>query len=127
MSITVQDIKNSFNKYIRIYIGLENQEYDANIIRNKILKIAIDCKNYYVELSKIIIEHLEKDDTSNKIRLFDIIDSLFKSDTGNYVEQLNKYLYDNFKECYMISDFEDRFLLFKILYTWKYIVPKKIG
>ena len=126
MSITVQDIKNSFNKYIRIYIGLENQDYDANIIRNKILKIAFDCKNYYVELSKIIIEHLEKDDTSNKIRLFDIIDSLFKSDSGNYVEQLNKYLYDNFKECYMISDFEDRFLLFKILYTWKYIVPKKI-
>ena len=126
MSLTIQDIKNTFNKYIRIYIGLEEQKFDDNAVRNKILQIAIDYKKYYAELSKVIIEHLEKDDTINKIRIFDIIDSLFKFDIGDYVNQLKNYLYDNFKECYMFSDFEDRFLLFRILYTWKYIVPSDI-
>ena len=66
MSLTIQDIKNTFNKYIRIYIGLEEQKFDDNAVRNKILKIAIDYKKYYAELSKVIIEHLEKDDTITK-------------------------------------------------------------
>lgn len=124
----LEDIKSSFNKYLCIYIDRENiQNFDENKIRDKIITKAYENKPYYVELSKIIIDHLNKDKIQYKIRLFDIIDSLFKNEiVGNYVEQLGKYLFDNFKECYNCSDYVDRKILFKIYYTWKYIVPKNI-
>ena len=125
--ISLEDIKLSFNKNICIYIGKEkSQNYDENQLRSKIISKAYENKLYYVELSKIIIEHLTKDKIDYKIRLFDIIDLLFKNDVGNYIEQLNKYLVDNFKECFMYSNLADRTILFKIYYTWKYIVPKTI-
>ena len=126
--INLEGIKASFNKYLCYYIDKEIiKHFDENKIRDKIITKAYENKLYYVELSKIIIEHLTKDKIGYKIRLFDIIDSLFKNElVGNYVEQLSKYLVDNFKECYNCSDLVDRTILFKIYYTWKYIVPKNI-
>jgi hypothetical protein len=52
---------------------------------------------------------------------------LFKSEVGDiYIKNLSEYLYDNFKECFTIGDFDDRVLLFKIFYTWKYIIPNDL-
>ena len=129
MSLSLEDIKILFNKYISIYIGsdTQNQNYNDDYLRNKIIKIAYDNKAHYIELSKIIINLLNKVNTDCKIRLFDIIDFLFKSEAGDYVSQLTNYLYDNFKECFLASEnLDERILLFRMFYTWKYIVPKNI-
>ena len=127
MSFNLQEIKFAFNKNICLYIGLEfEKNFNEDNIRNKIVKIALENKKYYIELSHIIIEHLAKDQINYKIKLFDIIDILFKSDVGNYVDQLKTYLFDNFKECFIFSNNIDRKILFKIYYTWKYIVPQSI-
>ena len=127
MSLNLQEIKSAFDKNIYLYIGSEfKNDFNEDNIRNKILKIAFDNKKYYIELSKIIIEHLKNDKINYKIKLFDIIDILFKNDVGNYVEQLKNYLFDNFKDCFFRSNKIDRIILFKIYYTWKYIVPKSI-
>ena len=65
--------------------------------------------------------------TKIKIRLFNIIDSLFKSDVGDlYINQIKNNLYENFKECFTVGDFDERVLLFKIFYTWKYIIPNDL-
>ena len=129
MSLSLEDIKILFNKYISIYIGLDNQNqnYNDEYLRNKIIKIAYDNKAHYIELSKILINLLKKVNTECKKRLFDIIDFLFKSEVGDYVSQLSNYLYDNFKECFInSSNLDEGILLFRMYYTWKYIVPKNI-
>ena len=107
-------------------MGLEQHNYNENSIRNTLLKIAYNFRANYSEFCKIIIEYLEKEEPQYKIRLFDLIDIFFKNNVGDYVEQLKNYLPSNFYECFMMSDLQDRFLLFRIFYTWKYIVPKNI-
>ena len=123
------DIKNSFNKYISIYEGLiilENN-YDESYLIPRIMEIATNNKEYTNDFCKIIITHLKNDGIKNKLKLFNIIDSLFKSDVGeSYINKLNKYIHENFKECFTMSDLEDRILLFKIFYTWKYLLPSNL-
>ena len=129
MSNSLIDIKNSFEKYIRFYTGLEDQKnYDEQSLRIKIVEIATRNRNYIDEFSKIIIGHLNKDDTKYKCRLFDIIDLLFKEPptAKEYINKLSGHLYKSFKECFTWSEFEDRVLLFKIFYTWVYLIPHDI-
>ena len=126
MSSPLENAKNKFKKYVRCYMGLEQHNYNENSIRNTLLKIAYNFRANYSEFCKIIIEYLEKEEPQYKIRLFDLIDIFFKNNVGDYVEQLKNYLPSNFYECFMMSDLQDRFLLFRIFYTWKYIVPKNI-
>ena len=130
MSISFNDIKNSFEKYICLYTGIMKSEknYEEQYLRGRIVDIAIRNRNYTEEFSKIIIGHLNKDDTVYKCRLFDIIDLLLKEPpTGkDYINKLSGHLYLSFKECFTWSEFEDRVLLFKIFYTWKYLIPPDI-
>ena len=91
------------------------------------MNITLEYRNNYMDFCKIIKEHFIKDDTKIKIRLFNIIDSLFKSDVGDlYINQIKNNLYENFKECFTVGDFDERVLLFKIFYTWKYIIPNDL-
>ena len=129
MSFSLEDIKNAFKKYINIYVGLiipENKIYDEYYLISKIGEIAGNNKIYTNEFCKIIIDHLTKDEIKFKLKLFNIIDSLFKSVGKDYIDKLSKYLFGPFKECFTMSDFNDRILLFKIFYTWKYLLPKNI-
>ena len=128
MSNQLELIKTEFNNLIRIYQGelIEKDNPNRDILK-EIMNIALEYRNNYIDFCKIIKEHLNKDDTKYKIRLFNIIDSLFKSDVGDfYINQLKKYLYGNFKECFTIGDFDERVLLFKIFYTWKYVIPNDL-
>ena len=104
------------------------KNYEEQYLRGRIVDIAIRNRNYTEEFSKIIIGHLNKDDTVYKCRLFDIIDLLLKEPpTGkDYINKLSGHLYLSFKECFTWSEFEDRVLLFKIFYTWKYLIPPDI-
>ena len=91
------------------------------------MKIIKEYNSNYIDFSKIIEAHLSKDDTKLKIRLFHILDAIFKSELGElYLKELAKHIYKNFKECYTMGDFEERVLLFKIFYTWKYVIPKDL-
>ena len=130
MSNSFNDIKNSFEKYICLYTGITKLEknYDEQYLRSKIVEIAIRNRNFIDEFSKIIIGHLNKDDTKFKCRLFDIIDLLFKEQptAKDYISKLSGHLYNSFKECFTWSEFEDRVLLFKIFYTWIYLIPHEI-
>lgn len=130
MSNSFIEIKNSFEKYISYYTGLKEPEkvYDEQYLRSKVVEIATRNRNFIDEFSKIIIGHLNKDDTKYKCRLFDIIDLLFKDPfTGkDYITKLSGHLYKSFKECFTWSEFEDRVLLFKIFYTWVYLIPHDI-
>ena len=129
MTTQLGEIINSFNKYINIYVGYlipENNNYDESYLLSRIVDIALKNKPYTNELCKIIIEYLNNDNIKFKIKLFNIIDSLFKSVGKDYIDKLYKYLFKSFKECFTMSDFNERILLFKIFYTWKYIVPKNV-
>ena len=125
--MSVQIIKNLFNEYIEIYTGskIPKMNIDESLI-HKIIDIAKDNTEHYIELSKIIIEHLEKDDVIYKIRLFYIIDSLFKNVGKYYIKSLSKILYKPFEQCFNYADLENKVLLFRIFYTWKYLVPSDI-
>ena len=115
MSNKLERIKTEFDNLIKIY--QKTLQLDA---LKKINDIILQYRNNYIDLCKIIKEHFTKDDTKSKIKLFDIVDSLFKSDVKElYINQLQEYLHDNFKECFTIGDFNERVLLFKIFYTWK--------
>ena len=129
MTTQLGEIINSFNKYINIYVGYlipENNNYDESYLLSRIVDIALKNKPYTNELCKIIIEYLNNDNIKFKIKLFNIIDSLFKSVGKDYIDKLYKYLFKSFKECFTMSDFNERILLFKIFYTLKYIVPKNV-
>ena len=125
----LEEIMNSFNKYINIYVGLlipENNNYDEAYLLSRIGDIALKNRIYSKELCNIIIEHLNKDEIQYKIKLFNIIDSLFKSVGKDYINKICSHLFVSFKQCFTRSDFNERILLFKIFYTWKYLVPKNI-
>ena len=127
MSNQLEKIKKEFNNLIKLYQGVITTDNPNIEPLKEIMNIIIEYRNNSSEFCKIIKEHLKNDDTKFKIRLFHIIDTLFKSEVGgSYINQLNKYLYDNFKECFTIGDFDDRVLLFKIFYTWKYIIPSDL-
>ena len=127
MSNQLEKIKKEFNNLIKLYQGVITTDNPNIEPLKEIMNIIIEYRNNSSEFCKIIKEHLKNDDTKFKIRLFHIIDTLFKSEVGDtYINQLNKYLYDNFKECFTIGDFDDRVLLFKIFYTWKYIIPSDL-
>ena len=127
MSNQLEKIKIEFNNLIRIYQGVLVIENPNRDILKEIMNIALEYRNNYMDFCKIIKEHFIKDDTKIKIRLFNIIDSLFKSDVGDlYINQIKNNLYENFKECFTVGDFDERVLLFKIFYTWKYIIPNDI-
>ena len=60
----LEEIMNSFNKYINIYVGLlipENNNYDEAYLLSRIGDIALKNRIYSKELCNIIIEHLNKD------------------------------------------------------------------
>ena len=127
MSNQLEKIKKELDDLIKLYQGVIVTDNPNIEPLKEIMNIIIENRNMRNEFCKIIKEHLKNDDTKFKIRLFHIIDTLFKSEVGDtYINQLNKYLYDNFKECFTIGDFDDRVLLFKIFYTWKYIIPNDI-
>ena len=127
MSNQLEKIKIEFNNLIRIYQGVLVIENPNRDILKEIMNIALEYRNNYMDFCKIIKEHFIKDDTKIKIRLFNIIDSLFKSDVGDlYINQIKNNLYENFKECFTVGDFDERVLLFKIFYTWKYIIPNDL-
>ena len=127
MSNQLEKIKIEFNNLIRIYQGVLEIENPNRDILKEIMNITLEYRNNYMDFCKIIKEHFIKDDTKIKIRLFHIIDSLFKSDVGDlYINQIKNNLYENFKECFTVGDFDERVLLFKIFYTWKYIIPNDI-
>ena len=127
MSNQLEKIKIEFNNLIRIYQGVLEIENPNRDILKEIMNITLEYRNNYMDFCKIIKEHFIKDDTKIKIRLFDIIDSLFKSDVGDlYINQIKNNLYENFKECFTVGDFDERVLLFKIFYTWKYIIPNDL-
>ena len=127
MSNQLEKIKIEFNNLIRIYQGVLEIENPNRDILKEIMNITLEYRNNYMDFCKIIKEHFIKDDTKIKIRLFNIIDSLFKSDVGDlYINQIKNNLYENFKECFTVGDFDERVLLFKIFYTWKYIIPNDL-
>ena len=128
MSTSFQNIKNLFNEYICIYIGLTppKKNIDENSLLPRIIGLAKENIANYIELSKIIIDHLNKDEIRYKIRLFHIIDSLLKKCGEHYIDFISQHLFTSFKECFIFSNLEDRILLFRIYYTWKYIVPLEI-
>ena len=125
---SVENINKKFNKLINIYQGVIPPENNMMDPLKELIALAIEHGNNYLNFCSIIIQHLKGDDTRIKSVLFNIIDSLFKRDEIGelYVRQLSSHLYTYFKECFTVGDFEERVLLFKIFYTWKYIIPKNI-
>ena len=126
--MSTEKINQKFDNLIKIYQGIIPNNIDTDPLK-ELVNFALENKNNYNNFSNIIINHLKNDeDAKIKSVLFNIIDSLFKKfEIGDYyVQLLSKHLYDNFKECFNIGDFDERVLLFKIFYTWKYIIPGDI-
>ena len=126
MSNQLEKAKNEFNRLILLYQGVIENNANINVFI-EIMNIISRFSDNYKDFCEIIKEHLKNDDIPFKTKLFHIIDYLFKSDLREfYINELSQYLYDSFHECYIVGDFDDRVLLFKIFYTWKYLIPKEI-
>ena len=128
MANQVEIIKNRFDKLIQIYQGIITDNTEIEPLK-EIMNIVLEHRDNSSDFCKIIKKHLKKEDTPLpfKSRIFHIIDSLFKSDAAEYyIKHLSKYLYDTIKECFTFGNIDDRVLLFKIFYTWKYIIPSNL-
>ena len=129
MSFSLEEIKNAFNRYINIYIGAlipENKAYEEGYLISRLDDSALYNKQYTNEFCLIIIEHLKNDTIQFKLKLFNIIDTLFKNVGKDYIDKLSNYLIKPFKDCFNMSKRDEKNLLFKIFYSWKYLVPTKI-
>ena len=130
MSSALNEIKDTFRNYLLTYEGIKPIRENINEaeLLQKICTFVNDNKNLSKEFSDIIKEYLINHEIKYKLKLFNIIDLLFKSTSSGeeFIYNLSPYLYEHFKQCYMEGNFDDRILLFKIFYTWKYLVPSEV-
>ena len=91
-------------------------------------KIVSEYKDNYLDFCDVLEEHLTNDNDNSKIILFPIIDSIFKSEVGKlYIDKIcSQDLINSFEACFNIAAKVDKILLFKIFYSWKYLIPNKV-
>ena len=122
MSNPFEKYKIEFNKLINIMIKKGSFEELKSL-----MPIVTDFGNNYNDFCDILEEHLNNDEDILKINLFPILDSIFKCDLGKlYIDKLSNYLIDTFEKCFNIGILENKILLFKIFYTWKYLIPSNV-
>ena len=122
MSNLIEQIKIEFN-------GLINTMIERGMFEElqALMKLVTDYKNNYIDFCNIIKEHLLNDDVHYKINLFPIIDSIFKSEVGKlYIDKIcTQDLINSFEVCFDIAAKAEQIMLFKIFYSWKYLIPNK--
>ena len=123
MSNQIERKKIEFNTLITIMIEKGTFEEIPFL-----LKIISEFKDNYTDFCDILEDHLINDDNNYRINLFPILDSIFKSEVGKlYIDKIdNQNLTDAFEACFEVTIKEKKILLFKIFYTWKYLIPNKV-
>lgn len=119
-------IKQAFFKYFNLYLGKLNPEkvyIEDNLLCN-IIDIAVKNPQFQKDFSNIIINSLLHDEICFKRKVFPIIDSLIKK-MDVYLNDICQHLEQPFIDCFFSRELslEDRDVLFKIFYNWKYIIP----
>lgn len=98
---------------------------------NKLISEIDDLAKKHRYFCRIISEIIVKSFTSEpsperKVKLMNVIDSLFKTAGQDYIDQFSPILYDLFKTVYLQSSETNKIQLYKIFYTWKYLIESKL-
>ena len=122
MSNQIETKKIEFNTLINLMI--EKGTYDE---LKFLMKIVTEFKDNYLDFCDVLEEHLTNDNDNSKIILFPIIDSIFKSEVGKlYIDKIcTQDLINSFEACFNIAAKAEQIMLFKIFYSWKYLIPNK--
>ena len=101
---------------------------DENQAAREMTRFIIKNNRHYAEQCNTLIHRFKSEGMFvRKLRLMYLIDSLIKSDeTGDYARMFTLYLYDFYCELFTNADKVVQMRLFKIYYTWKYLVDKDV-
>lgn len=122
-NMELEMLKDEFSQKLVRLIRL--QEDEKKIIK-EITQFALEYKMLFKEFSKIIIDAFLREKYSEpKLRLLNIIDSLMKT-IEEYIYYFSDYLYDFMKAAYTKSDINQKKHLFRIIYTWRYLLDSQI-
>lgn len=113
-----------FNKLI---VTLFEGNCDEKYIIIQLYSLASKNKSLKNDIYLIILRLFRNEKLiQNKIKLFNVIDSLCKNVGQDYINLFSPILFDLFKATYLEAIERDRIQLFKLYYTWKYIIDTKI-
>ena len=107
---------------------LDGTVVDENQSAREMTRFIIKNNRHYAEQCNTLIHRFKSEGVFvRKLRLMYLIDSLIKSDeTGDYARMFTLYLYDFYCELFTNADKVVQMRLFKIYYTWKYLVDKEV-
>ena len=110
MSSTINEMKKIFTNYLLTYEGKipipENSVYDESEILRKICALANENKPLSKEFAQIIKDNLiQENELKFKLKIFNVIDYLFKGAGEEYINLLSPVLYEHFKQCFLESNF----------------------
>ena len=116
------------NQINNLFNLLFDHTQDETKLINQITKFAEDNKSFYHEIVSIILNRFQSEhQQGNKLKILNVIHSVSKGNAGKiYVNEFKSHIFETFSECYLNGDNVDKVHLFKIYYSWKYIIPEEV-
>ena len=116
------------NQINNLFNLLFDHTQDETKLINQLTKFAEDNKIYHHDIVNIILQRFQSEhQIGNKLKILNVIHSISKGKDGYlYVNDFKSYIIETFSECYLNGDNVDKVHLFKIYYSWKYIIPDEV-
>ena len=118
-------LQNQINSLFNL---LFDHTQDETKLISQLTKFAEDNKSVYHEIVNIIFKRFQSEhQQGNKLKILNVIHSISKGKDGAiYVSDFKSHIIETFSECYLNGDNVDKVHLFKLYYSWKYIIPDEI-
>ena len=116
------------NQINNLFNLLFDHTQDETKLISQLTKFAEDNKSVYHEIVNIIFKRFQSEhQQGNKLKILNVIHSISKGKDGAiYVSDFKSHIIETFSECYLNGDNVDKVHLFKLYYSWKYIIPDEI-
>ncbi len=123
-AITIEFLTNIMN----IYFDTLFKDNEEPVVISLISQFAEKNKEYIKEISKLIYQrYLKESIYVNKVKIINVIHSISKGKySRQYVDEFKSFIFEIFSECYNNVNQENKIHLFKLYYTWKYLIPNEI-
>jgi hypothetical protein len=123
-AITIEFLTNIMN----IYFDTLFKDNEKPVVISLISQFAEKNKEYIKEISKLIYQrYLKESIYVNKVKIINVIHSISKGKySRQYVDEFKSFIFEIFSECYNNVNQENKIHLFKLYYTWKYLIPNEI-
>ena len=123
-SITIEFLTNIIN----FYFDMLFKDNEEPVVISLISQFAEKNKEYIKEISNLIYQRYKKESIyGNKVKIINVIHSISKGKySRQYVNEFKSFIFEIFSECYINVNQENKIHLFKLYYTWKYLIPNEI-